>query len=133
MLYTTFDDQERTDYDLLHLAATLAGDLAHLPAGSLGMAAGIEYREEKGGVQTSGVVQAGDSGGNFADPTDGQYDVTEVYTEFAIPLLSGTPGAEEFSLDVAGRYSDYNTIGSEFTYKFALGWVPVESLRLRGT
>ena len=131
--YTTFDDQERTDYDMMHLAATVAGELVDLPAGPVGVAAGVEYREEKGGVQTSGVVQAGDSGGNFAEPTSGKYDVYEIYTEFAIPLVSGAPMAEELSLDVAGRYSDYDTIGDEFTYKFALGWAPVESLRFRGT
>ncbi|MEQ8858742.1 MAG: TonB-dependent receptor [Pseudomonadales bacterium] len=117
----------------MHLAATVAGDLADLPAGPLGMAAGVEYREEKGGVQTSGVVQSGDSGGNFAEPTSGKYDVTEIYTEFAVPLVTGAQGAEEISMDLAGRYSDYDTIGSEFTYKFALSWVPVESLRFRGT
>jgi iron complex outermembrane receptor protein len=99
----------------------------------VGVAAGIEYREEKGGVQTSGVVQAGDSGGNFAEPTNGKYDVNEIYAEFAIPLLSGQPLAEELSFDVAGRYSDSDTIGSEFTYQFALGWTPVESPRFRGT
>lgn len=131
--YTTFDDQERTRYETVHVAATLAGDLADLPAGPLSMAAGVEYREEKGGVDTSGVVQAGDSGGNFAEPTSGQYDVKEVYAELAVPLLSGAPGAEELGLDLAGRYSDYNTFGSEFTYKFALGWAPVEQVRFRGT
>lgn len=131
--YTTFDDQERTDYDMVHVAATVAGDLGDLPAGPVGMAAGVEYREEKGGVQTSGVVQAGDSGGNFAEPTSGEFDVTELYAEFAVPLLSGAPGAEELNLDLAGRYSDYDTIGSEFTYKFALSWMPVDTVRLRGT
>ena len=131
--YTTFDDQERTDYDMMHVAATVAGDLLDLPAGPVGVAAGIEYREEKGGVEPSGVVQAGDSGGNFADPTSGTYDVNEVYLEFAVPLRSGEPMAEELSLDLAGRYSDYDTIGSEFTYKFSLGWAPVESVRFRGT
>ena len=131
--YTTFDDQERTDYDMVHLAATLAGDLMDLPAGPLAVATGIEYREEKGGVDTSGVVQAGDSGGNFAEPTRGKYDVKEIYAEFAIPLMAGEPGVEELSLDLAGRWSDYNTFGDEFTYKVALAYAPVESLRFRGT
>lgn len=131
--YTTFDDQERTDYDMMHVAATLSGDLLEMPAGLVGVAAGVEYREEKGGVNTSGVVQAGDSGGNFADPTRGKYDVYEVYAEMSIPLISGAPLAEELSLDLAGRYSDYDTIGSEFTYKAALGWAPIEALRFRAT
>ncbi len=131
--YTTFDDQERSDYDMYHLAATINGDIVDLPAGPLGFAAGLEYREEQGGVSTSGVVQSGDSGGNFAEPTSGDYDVTELYAEFNIPLISGAPGAEELSLDLAGRYSDYNTFGDEFTYKVAIAWAPIEQLRFRGT
>lgn len=131
--YTTFDDQERTRYDMVHAAATMTGDLLELPAGPVGVAAGVEWREEKGSVDPSGVVQSGDSGGNFAEPTSGKYEVAEVYAEFSIPLIGGAPLAEELSLDVAGRYSDYDTFGSEFTYKFALAWAPLESLRFRGT
>lgn len=132
-LYTTFDDQERTDYEMYHVGATVSGNLMDLPAGPLGFATGIEYREDQGGVNTSGVVQSGDSGGNFAEPTRGEYDVTELYAEFSIPILSGAPLAEELSLDLAGRYSDYNTFGSEFTYKAAVAWAPVRQLRFRGT
>lgn len=124
--YILFDDQERTNYEMLHLAATISGELASLPAGSLGFAAGLELRNELGGVQTSGVVQAGDSGGNFADPTQGEYDVWEAYAEFAIPLV------EQLSVDAAVRFSDYDTFGSETTYKASLAWAPVESLRFRG-
>ena len=78
-------------------------------------------------------MQSGDSGGNFAEPTSGEYDVTELYVEFNVPLISGEPGAEELSLDLAGRYSDYNTFGDEFTYKAAIAWAPIETLRFRGT
>jgi iron complex outermembrane receptor protein len=131
--YTTFDDQQRTDYEMYHLAATLAGQFAELPGGPIGFAAGLEYREEKGGVDTSGVVQSGDSGGNFADPTRGSYDVKELYAEFSLPLLSGAPLAEELTVDLAGRYSDYDTFGDEFTYKVSGGWAPIRQLRFRGT
>ncbi len=131
--YTTFDDQVRTDYDMFHFGATVAGDLAELPAGTLGFAGGFEYREEEGAVDNSGVVQAGDSGGNFSENTSGGYDVTEVFAELNIPIISGDPGAEELSLDIAGRFSDYDTFGEEFTYKAALAWAPMASLRFRGT
>ena len=131
--YTTFDDQERTDYDMLHFAGTIAGELGELPAGAVGLAAGIEWREEKGGVDTSGVVQSGDSGGNFAEPTRGKYDVFEIYSEVSIPIISDAPLADELTLDLAGRFSDYDTFGSEFTYKINAGWAIVEQFRLRGT
>lgn len=53
----------------------------------------------------------------------------EVYAEASIPLLSGVPAAEELTVDVAARYSDYDTIGNDTTYKLALGWRPVADLR----
>ncbi len=131
--YITFDDQERTDYDMVHFAATLAGEFGELPAGPIGLALGAEYRDESGGVQTSGVVQLGDSGGNFAAPTDGDYDVTEFYAEFSFPLLESVPGADHLSADIAIRWSDYSTFGDESTYKVALSYAPIETLRFRGT
>jgi iron complex outermembrane receptor protein len=131
--YTTFDDQERTDYSMYHFAATVAGSFGELQGGSIGVAGGLEYREEKGGVNTSGIVQSGNSGGNFAEPTRGKYDVTELFLEFNLPLLADRAFAKDLSLDLAGRYSDYSTFGDKFTYKIGVGWAPIDQLRFRGT
>jgi iron complex outermembrane receptor protein len=130
--YILFDDQERTRYEMFHVGGTVTGDLAELPAGTLGFAGGVEWRKENGGVETSGIVQAGDSGGNFAEPTAGGYDVTELYGEFSIPLISGKPGVEELTLEAAVRYSDYSTFGSETTHKLSLSYAPINSFRIRG-
>ncbi|MHC4433729.1 MAG: TonB-dependent receptor, partial [Planctomycetota bacterium] len=130
--YILFDDQEETDYEMYHIAGSVTTDLWELPAGWLGFAGGLEWRREKGSVQTSGVVQAGDSGGNFAEPTEGDYNLWEVFAEFSIPILEGATFAEELTLEAAIRYSDYDTFGGEETYKGALSWAPVESLRFRG-
>jgi iron complex outermembrane receptor protein len=127
-----FDDQEETDYEMYHIAGSITSDLFELPAGSLGFAGGLEWRREKGSVQTSGVVQAGDSGGNFAEPTEGDYNLWEVYGEFSVPLLQGAAFAEDLTLEAAVRHSDYDTFGSETTYKGALSWAPIETLRFRG-
>lgn len=68
--FITFDDHDKTEYEMLHVAATLAtSELFELPAGGLGFAAGLEWRDESGSVTPSGVVGQGDSGGNFAEPT----------------------------------------------------------------
>lgn len=131
--FTTFDDLVRTSYDMIHLAATVTGELGELPGGTIGVAGGAEYRDESGGVLNSGIVQNGDSGGNFAENTRGEYDVTEFYGEVSLPFLSGAPMAEELSADLALRWSDYNTFGDEFTYKVALGWAPNHSMKFRGT
>lgn len=130
--WITFDDQEKTDYEMYHLAGTIVADLLEMDAGTLGFAGGLEWRREKGGVQVSGVVENGDSGGNFAESTDGDYNLWEAYGELSVPILSGAPFAEELGVDLALRHSDYDTFGSETTYKVALSWAPVESVRLRG-
>lgn len=130
--YILYDDVDDTEYQLYHLGATITGDLADLPAGALGFASGAEWRRERGETQPSGVVQLGDSGGNFAEPTKGEYRALEAYAEFSVPLLRDVTLVNALDLDAAVRWSDYDTFGSETTYKLALSWAPVESLRLRG-
>ena len=63
----------------------------------------------------------------------GSYDASDVYVEFSIPLLVDVPLAEELSLDVAARASDYSTIGDTTTWKTNLVWAPTETFGVRGT
>ena len=130
--YILFDDQEGTTYDIWHLGGTVTGDILDLPAGPLGMAAGAEWRRESGTDQTSGVVQAGDSGGNYAAPTKGHFTVWEMFAEFHVPLLEDRPMVKDLSMDGAVRYSSYNRAGDETTYKVSLRWAPTDSLSVRG-
>lgn len=129
--YILFDDTEFNEYEMMQLAGNISGDLFDLPAGVVGFAAGAEYREEEGGSRRSAVTQAGDSAGNFAQSTSGEYDVTEVYAEFNIPLLKDAPLAKSLSTDVAFRYSDYDTIGDDSTYKLGISWAPFDDIRFR--
>ena len=129
--FITFDDHEKTEYQMLHLAATAAtGELVELPAGGLGFAAGLEWRDESGSVTPSGVVGLGDSGGNFAEPTDGSYNLWETYVELDVPILSGAPMAEELGVEAALRYSDYDDY-DETTWKLGGRWSPIQMLSLR--
>ncbi len=129
--YILFKDTELNEYEMMQVAFNVTGDIFEVPAGTVGFAAGFEYREEEGGSRKSAVTQAGDSGGNFAAPTSGEYDVTELYVETNIPLLTDVPGARELSVDIAGRYSDYDIIGSDSTYKVGLSWRPIDDFRVR--
>lgn len=130
--YILFDDQEETKYDMWNLAGTISGDIYDLPYGPLGVAAGASWRREAGSVQTSGVVQAGDSGGNYAAPTKGHFTVWEMYAEFHAPLIKDRKFIQDLSLDGAVRYSSYSNAGNETTYKVSLRWMPVTSVSLRG-
>ena len=42
-------------------------------------------------------------------------------------------GAQDLTLELAGRYSDYSTIGDTFTWESRLNWQPINSLRFRAT
>ena len=113
--------------------ANLAGSLFTLPAGDLGFAVGVEFREEKGGFFPDALSQSGDSTNLASGPTSGGYKVDEYYAEIDVPILSDVPGARELSINAASRYSDYNTFGDTTNNRFGLKWKPVESVLVRAT
>ncbi|GHE31566.1 TonB-dependent receptor domain-containing protein [Vulcaniibacterium thermophilum] len=115
------------------ISANIAGILATLPAGDLGFAFGLENRKEEGGFTPDALAVAGQSTNLASLPTRGSYSVDEAYVEFQIPILADLPFAQELSLNVASRFSDYDTFGETVNNKFALKWKPIDSLMLRAT
>jgi iron complex outermembrane receptor protein len=65
--------------------------------------------------------------------TAGSYDLHEVYGELSIPILKDSPLGKALDLSLAGRYSDYSTVGSKATFKAGAGYRPIEQVLLRGT
>ena len=113
--------------------ANVAGSLATLPAGDLGFAVGYEYRKEEGGFTPDAIAQSGDSTNLASGPTYGQYTVDEFYAELNIPILADMAFAKELSVNVASRYSDFDTFGDTTNSKFGLKWRPTDDLLIRGT
>lgn len=108
--------------------ANLNGDLLELPAGTLGFAVGAEKRAEKGWRDPdSTVLRNGQE-----DPISGSYDVTEAFVELSVPLLADLPMIQKLTAEMAARYSDYSTVGSEATYKLGVTWNVNDTLMLRG-
>ena len=62
-----------------------------------------------------------------AGPTGGGYSLDEIYGELSIPLLADMPFAQELSLSLATRYSDYDTFGDTTNSKFGFKWKPLDS------
>lgn len=115
-------------------SASLANDnLFNLPAGAVGFAGGIEYRKEQSQANTDPLSALGLTFLNAIPSSGGSYTVREVFAETSIPLLADLPGVNRLALDLAGRYSDYSTIGSTSTWNIGLDWQIIESLRLRAT
>jgi iron complex outermembrane recepter protein len=59
--------------------------------------------------------------------------VKEIYSEVSLPFVKDKPGVRMLEAGVAGRYSDYSTVGGLTTYTGRLEWMPIDSLRFRGT
>ena len=66
---------------------------------------------------TPGVV-----GFNAQNPLGGATDVYELYGELLIPILKDLPFIKALNVDLAYRYSDYNTVGGVQTYKADGDW-----------
>ena len=108
------------------------GSIVELPAGPLSLATGLEYRDEYAADFPDALTRTGQNAGNKEEPTEGSYDVTEMYVEMEAPLLSDLPGVQSLSVGAAYRYSDYNTIGDTDAYTGRVSWVINDELRVRG-
>jgi iron complex outermembrane receptor protein len=129
--FLTFTDQEKTEYETYDVGLTIAtSELFALPAGNVGFAMGLEWQQNSGSVTPSGTVEDGNSGGNFAEPTSGQYDLWESYLEVDVPLLADAPFAKELGVEGAVRYSKYSEY-DETTWKLGARWAPVDAVAFR--
>lgn len=119
--------------DQSDVLANLQGGLFKLPAGQVRFAAGGEYRKNSYDFSPDGALQAGDIiAGAVALPANGSVSVGEIYGELLVPVLRDLPFVQELNLDLAYRYSHYNTAGGEQTYKASVDWAALSWLRLRG-
>jgi len=107
-----------------------------LPSASEGvqMAIGAEYREEYLKNTPDEVYRTANAAG-FGGATQqiiGRFNVKEAFLEFLIPLVQDVKGAQDLSLELGYRYSDYSTSGGVSSYKIQASYAPTQSWRLRG-
>jgi len=118
-------------------SASMFGDVFDLPAGTVGVAFGIESRKEKGSDSPDALVALGiTTSDRTRSPTSGSYDVNEAYIETSLPLLADVFLAESLDVDLAGRYSEYKVLGNKTdttNYKLGVRWQIGGGLVLRGT
>lgn len=118
-------------------------DIFELPAGPVGVLAGIEFREESfvddRDPRLDGTIQFVDNNGNTfpiisdvmnsspSSDSSGSRDVTSLFTELQIPLF------ETVDVQAAFRYEDFSDIGDTTVGRLAAGWRPIEQVLLRGS
>jgi iron complex outermembrane receptor protein len=113
--------------------ANIGGDMFKLPAGNVGVAAGVEHRTVSGYDIPGQFEQSGYSSDLAGNPTIGKYTVKEAYAEVNIPVLKNMPLAQLLSFDLATRHSVYSNFGVTNNSKGSFMWKPVKDLLARGT
>jgi len=124
-------------------------DIYQLPAGPVGLAAGVELRTESQlddrddridgtirytnrlGVASSDLINSSEN-----PDTYGERDVFSAYVEIAAPLVSpemGVPLVHNLEVQLAGRFEEYSDFGSVAKPKFAAAWDIVDGFRVRGS
>ncbi len=101
---------------------TLRGHVENiLPAGDIGLVTGFEWRQESLKTKADEFALAGVSSSNtIAAEIDEDYEVSEVYAELKLPILSNTGGIKYWGADLAYRYADYTTVGTHGSWQFGL-------------
>lgn len=140
----------RSTLALWDLKASRA-DLFALPAGDVGVAAGVELRRESqlddrdarvdGTINyvdaVSGEFQVADLFGVSPTPdTYGARTVASAFIEFAAPVISpemNIPLVRALEVQLAGRFENYSDFGTVAKPKIAVAWDVVDGLRLRGS
>jgi len=112
--------------------ANVSGNLFSLfGADPVGVSVGVEYRRETSSNDFDLLTQQGLNGNNALPSTRGSFNVKEAYGEAIVPLLTDRPFFHSLSVRGAVRVSDYNTIGTTFSYNYGGEWAPVQDLRFR--
>ena len=133
--YLSFPLVARISNELVAAQANFGGELPFhlLSERPVGLAVGYEYRFEHGADIPDPVSAAGESTGNNRSETGGHFFSNEGYAELSIPIVSGVTAAENVEATAAVRVFNYNTSGTDATYKFGGRWSIIRDVTLRGT
>ncbi len=121
----------------IQVVGTLSGTLDTIKSpfaeSGIGLAFGVEYREEEAVSLPDSVLGPDIRGFNSQLPVAGSFDVYEAFMEADIPLIEDS-FIGDLGINGAFRYSDYSTqaVGSTISFAAGVNWAPIEELRIRG-
>lgn len=136
-----------TETKLDQISLAFQGSVFELPAGSVALAFGGEYRKQE-------LTMTSNSDPSVVRPVDGlrslvltqprfwfsnrasakaDLTVKEAFAEVNVPLLADAPAAKSFDINGAIRFTDYSTSGNVKTWKGGATWRPVEEVLFRVT
>lgn len=115
------------------VGASVTGDAFELPAGSVGVAAGVEWRKESSRAEFDALTNAGLNAGNALPNTVGSFSVKELFAEVRAPLLKGLPLVKRLDANAAFRHGRYSTVGGVNSWSTGLDWAATSDVRIRLT
>lgn len=133
--FISADSSSFSTAGLKSAVANFSGPLFSLPAGTVNLAVGAEYREESFTADYDPLSEqnAFISRTLLPDAFPPTRKVQELYAEIGIPLLRDLPLINSLDVEAAVRYSHYNVFGSTTNPKVGIKWRPSEDLLIRGT
>jgi outer membrane receptor protein involved in Fe transport len=94
----------------------------------------VEYRRAKINDRPPPESVSGDLYNlTSAGPTLGSDSTWEAYGEVEAPIVRDAPFIKDLTLNVSGRYTDYRSYGSDWTYKVGGVWSPNDWISFRAT
>ena len=101
----------------------------------VGMAFGIEYRQEDLQLDYDYENTSGDLGGGSGVllPVKGGYNLMDYFLEARVPIVEDVAFAKSLVFNGSYRYSDYSTGVNTSTYGLGLDWAPMDDFKLRGS
>ncbi|KAK0332437.1 hypothetical protein LTR94_024889, partial [Friedmanniomyces endolithicus] len=132
--FITGYEEGTTEYTHQYIEGVISGEAFQLPAGALGVALGFHVRKEEIDDQPGAEQQRNNLwGSTAAGRTRGSDTVKEAFAEFDIPLVKDFFLMNSLTVNLSGRYSDYDSYGENSTYKAGLNWQLTPEWRIRSS
>jgi iron complex outermembrane receptor protein len=114
---------------LFNVGASVSGNLFNMPAGAVGVAAGVEYRKEEIEYKNNFALirQAASSGLELAEDTTGDISNFALFGEANFPIT------KTLEIPVSIRYDDTGDTGSKWTPKIGARWQALPSTLIRAS
>ena len=117
--------------------ANLQGRLMELPAGELGFALGLSYRENDfrwtpPPINTPESIFDTPAGQYPRSETRGSISSSEIYGELLVPIVAGLPFVDSLNLELGYRYSDNDPTDAVASWKALGDWQVNDRVRFRG-
>ena len=132
--YVTEDVVGHTKFREWTANLTVDGPLFRLQGGDAQGAFGVEYRKSSiNDVPGADSINNNLHGFSSAPITKGSDSVWEAFGEVELPVFRDLPFAYNLTLNGSARFTNYESYGSDWTYKFGGQYLPVRWLAFRGS